>query len=666
MEPSVSVDIFRAAQSAGMTELDLLRWSHTIKKAKEYRSRFVKSANAAKEARLGRTTIAGMDTSLTRNKLNINLLQLRYIARIAAHVSRPAVFHCFGSSVTNDAPGAAGYRLKANEAYLKWTWRKSNVKKVWRKVVADVIDYNRAVVMVDYVTQMEMVPVAPSEVPEDENERHPGPGKPDLIKFENGLVADSVRISRIDPRKLLFDATVDDPLDSPWIGVEFRRNREEILKSSIRNPQIAKLVTGEQPSPEELAEMSPEQKLAIQEQTAVLNLIDIWDKATGKRLLFLRDYVELGPLHVSSWLPGLETKVLLPVFDENGTQVGVKPAVSERVYPFVIYEPRFNNDEPFSRPDAQDLLGIQNGVNELRRLQYDQAVASLPVLLGKRGQVSQDEIDEILMDPNKRFMEVDDPSAYEWLHGPQTSASLDNSATSFKLVFDEMSSMPAMGRGMPTDHQISATEATVVASGQKAIEELDQDELEDAMCKVAELQLRVAASNIKKPIEFAVRIERTIQSFHIVGKDLDPKCIVQIEKGGTRYFDREMQEARTIQRVQTYMGTFGASVGPLEIKRLKEIMLEEFGWGAEGILMPIPDQYQGFLAKTMEMLEQGMPPDEVIETWVTELARADTDLQEAESTALARDMRDMSREGEQALKIVDAATPKPPAGGDNA
>jgi len=652
----ISSDV--AIARAGMTQHDVTKWQDRIKQAVELRNPWLNNANAAKNLRLGRDTDTGQkDGADKRFRLTVNLLQLRYLGRIASQVSRDPTFHCFGTTPQSGRSDLSGYRLEISEGWLKFIWRKQRIKRVMRQIVADGVDYSRGIVMVDYLPQNEMVPASEPIDFSEEEERSPGPGKRDLLRHEDRLVADTVVTIRIDPRRILFDVGAPSLMDSPWIAIEFRRDREDVLKtSSWLNPEVALQVATL--SLEDLSErgtLTDEEQAAIATRGGMIDLYDVWDKSSGRRLTFVKGHMELGPLHSRPWLPGLETKV--PVQLPDGM---VRLVMTERSYPIEVYEPRADNDEQFSRPDAQDLIGLQRAVTELRRLQYDQTVASLPRLVGKLGQVSQADIDKWLSDPNHRFINLENPQEAHWSSPPQMGASLDQAAQSMKFVFDEQSTMPAMSRGTPTDHQISATEAAITDSGQKSISELDQEELESLMTRVAEKQLRVGAANLKKPFSFAVHVGQSVKPFTITGADLDASCLVQIERNGTRYYDQEFMEQKTIGRINGYMTTFGEHVSPMEIRRLKEIMIDQFGWSQEGVLTPIPEQYHAFADQVLKMLsEGGMAPDQVIETFMEEMIRANADLAEAEQTAMIRDMRDMAREAKLPMDIMKDTIPPP-------
>ncbi|MCP3885077.1 MAG: hypothetical protein GY700_06315 [Propionibacteriaceae bacterium] len=662
MAEDTNIEAETAANRAGMTVADLDEWAGAFANAEKHRKPWVDNANAAKNYRIARANTDSFDGDdpSRRNRLTVNLLQLRYLGRVASQVARDPTFHCFGTKRIEDSPGSAGYRVKVNEGYLKHHWRKGRLKRMMREVAADGVDYSRGACMVDYISQPEMIPVlnAPKV---DEEEASPGPGEQDLIRFENRLVADSVHTFRVDPRRVLWDPAFNKPLDSPWIAIEFQRDRESILKERWLNPSIVENIAAM--SLEDMSErndISEEQRRAIAARGHIFDLYDVWDKRTGKRLTFIKGFVTAGPIHARDWLSGLEKKKLVESVDERGRTI-LRKIVTERRYPIEFYEPRADNDEPFTRPDAQDLIGLQKGIIQLYRLSYDQQVAQIPRLVFPDAEVSQKEIDEFLLNPNRRAIKMSNPKAIEWVTAPQMGGSLKAAADSFKMTFDEQATMPANSRGMPSEHQISATEAAISEGGQQAITGLDQDELEDMMTRLAELQLMVAAGNLRTPFQFAVHAGQGIKQFEITGEDLDPDCIIQIERNGTRYYDREYMEQKTVGRVQAYMQTFANSVGPSEVRRLKELMLDEFGWLDEGILNPVPEQYQPFLAKVEELLASGMAPDQIFDALAEEIGRADADLDEAENTALLRGMRDQNSEIETALQVVESGMEKPQA-----
>ena len=630
--------------AVGVSEADGASWATRIKRAEDHQRPWLEQALAAKAWRTGSARPEGdIPQSRQRQHLRTNLLQLRHWTRIASLVAQEPKWV---SGVLTAAPleeaasDLQAGRSELNEAYLRYLWRTQFLRREIRKVVADVSDFGRGIVMVDYVAHTEFLPVRQLDEDEEGAEVGPHSRRVERVRHEQHLVADTVNTFRVDPRRFLFEPEIqDDPLSSPWIVLPYRMRREDVMRAPWTNPAVATKAAAQGPHDkgDQAYKVYPNDERHYSAEC--FELLDCWDKAAGLRLTYIRGYWE-APLHVRSWLPGAERGGL-------------------KLYPFVVFQPRGDNDEAFTRPDAQDLIGLQRAVQELTGLEHKHAIRSLARLLYQQGSESAETINRVMNSPVEAAVPVQELGNKQWFSPPHVGPALRESRDAAKRLFDELGQTSSFQRGQEASRKLSATEAMFVESGARSLSDLDQDDFTMSVIQVGQLQLRVAAANLQRPVVFAANTGTRWQAYAITADQLQPDTDLEIQAGGIRFYDQQAFEQQTLVRVQTLMQLFP---GQVDQQALLRILLATFGWSNEQVEAPVPPEYAPFLESVKDMLRAGMDPQQAVASMQAQFDAAEFDLDEAQRRATIKSVVEQQRVDQQGLDAVRGPRPHPASG----
>ena len=573
----------------------MLRWQVRIARDLEKHEEWKIQAEAARGWRLGKLEddLDGADPEdSAQDRVRVNLLQQKHKVRKAGLVAKKPRFFCRAVEPEERDPEQLP-ASQIDELALNEFWDQNDMKAVFRKITGDFDDGGRGLGMVDFVNEVETVPVRAMP---DELEEEAGPAADSLRQTDHRhhLVREQVNSFWLPTTDVVFDSSEpDDPLSGRYFFCRYRRNAEDVLRQGgWANPDAAEEAFDALVTEEDVGARR------VQQVTSQFVLYDVWDKSHGMRYRFIKDHWD-EPLHWEAWPRGLYDEMPLtdefgePVVDEMGEPV-TRPGNFE--FPLFIMDPDKDNNELYTRPDGQDLVGMQRVVNKLTRLEVVAAVRNLPRVLVKEGSEEQEQIDAAMNSELMAAVIVGDPNNYKSFTPAALNTQIMDARDKMIYLFNETSATTAFQRGQSADRKVTATEASYMESGSRTLADYDQDALTDCIKRWAKLTLKMFHGMGTRPIEVPV-FQGTSQRMALIRpEDVQPKCTIDLRQGGTRHYDRESQIVATQQHIDFILDRFGpvpetGDPGLANKEVLFGIFLDVIGWNHEGIKNELPPDY---------------------------------------------------------------------------
>jgi len=602
-------------RTGGLTKEDGHQLEQWVRASDAFRSTYIKKYQRARSDRMMEVSDGqpGRETRArdSESQVDINLIQGAMRDRVARLMSRNPRFNAdvapdpLDEDAWNDDGTADMVSGERETAALRWWWRILGGKQTFRSVIGDTFDAGRGIVMVNYVTDAEIVALGHG-TEEQTKDQMPDEKDGKIVEYRR-LISESVNFWRVKPEDILFDHNATDPMDGQRYGYRRRRPFVDMLASKgffsngpiLDTKRVRGLATAS-------AAYDGPIDYATHQAIDELPTIEIWDKRSLKRYLYIEGFWD-APLHVwagpeggDGWLPGCISAGGAPRFN------------------LIIIEPSRDNDKLYPRPDHEDAMPLQEGVNTLVNQLFVYLANAVPGLLAERGLHDPDDLIRAYNATSGGITFLDSIAGILPKPHGQIPSEIFAGIDVIQRLFDTSLRQSRASQGQVEEGGITATEAKLITQGSEAQSDMDADVVEDALKDCGELVLRIAQANqgLRK-IAPVVPSERKAYA-PFFATEMRADVIVSLEGGGTRYVDKQATKAEAWASAGQWIELFGPGTpmdsagGGISAPKLRDWLIERTDQDAENLVPDFNPEQEAARGELDMMLGQGMGGEDAI------------------------------------------------------